>query len=193
MDALDPAMTALVVVDLQRFAVAWDTCPLDGRAVLRNVLEIAGASREAGAVVTLVEVGGASGRPRPDVIADQPMPTFDISAEDFAWPEELGPAADDLVVAKSRWGAFFDTDLEERLLERGITTLIIAGIATNYGVESTARQANERGFQLVIVSDATAAFTADEHTWPLEHTLARISRVRTTAEVVAALRAGSGV
>jgi len=71
--------------------------------------------------------------------------------------------AADLVVVKHTVGGFQDTELDARLRERGVTTLVLAGIATNMGVESTARAAADLGYGLVFARDGMAALTAPEH------------------------------
>jgi nicotinamidase-related amidase len=68
----------------------------------------------------------------------------------------LGKRDGDIEVTKRQWGAFYGTDLELQLRRRGIDTIILCGISTNIGVESTARNAWELGFNLVIAEDAVA-------------------------------------
>ena len=95
--------------------------------------------------------------------------------------------------ALSRWGAFYGTELDLQLRRRGIDTILLAGISTNVGVESTARDAYERGYEQVFVEDAMAARNPDEHAHTVRTLFARIGRVRSTAEVLAALEAATGV
>ena len=81
------------------------------------------------------------------------------------WAEivpELGPEPGDLVITKRQWGAFYGTELDLQLRRRGIDTILLTGIATNIGVESTARDAYERGYRQVFVEDAMAAMGPDE-------------------------------
>ena len=89
--------------------------------------------------------------------------------------------------ALSQWGAFYGTELDLQLRRRGIDTILLAGISTNVGVESTARDAYERGYEQVFVEDAMAARSPDEHLHTIRTVFARIGRVRLTAEVLAAL------
>ena len=89
--------------------------------------------------------------------------------------------------ALSQWGAFYGTELDLQLRRRGIDTILLAGISTNVGVESTARDAYERGYEQVFVEDAMAARSPDEHAHTIRTVFARIGRVRFTAEVLAAL------
>ncbi|MGV9248235.1 isochorismatase family protein [Streptomyces sp. NPDC003710] len=144
---LDPTRTALVLVDLMERIVALPLEPRKGTEVLLTAEELARTFRSAGAPVVLLRVE------RPSV-AEQP-PGSSLAA---------GLLRDgDLEVVKGTVGGFQGTRLDERLRERGITTLVFGGIATNLGVESTARAAADLGYALVFVEDAMTAFTAAEH------------------------------
>ena len=112
------------------------------------------------------------------------------------WSElipELNRQPNDLVILKRQWGAFYGTDLELQLRRRGLSTIILCGIATAFGVESTARDAYERGFEQVFAEDAMTSRTAESHTNAIANIFPRIGRVRSTAEIVAALRAGKSI
>jgi nicotinamidase-related amidase len=186
--AIDRSNTALVLVDLQNFVVGLPTVPHDGRAVLRNCVALAESCRAAGILVILVRVdSGLNNALLLKPLADIPMPSFDFppGAHDLA--PEIGPKSGDVVVTKHNWGAFHETDLDTQLRRRGLRTLIVAGLTTNYGIESTVRQAHERGYTQILVSDAMAAFSLVEHEHPFNTIFPRIARLRTTGEVVAAL------
>jgi nicotinamidase-related amidase len=110
------------------------------------------------------------------------------------WAElvpELGTEQGDLVITKRQWAAFYGTELDLQLRRRGIDTILLAGISTNVGVESTARDAYERGYEQVFLEDAMAARNPDEHAHTIRAVFARIGRLRSTAEVLAALEAGT--
>jgi nicotinamidase-related amidase len=93
----------------------------------------------------------------------------------------------DVQIQKRQWGAVYGTDLELQLRRRGIDTVILCGISTNFGVESTARDLWERGFSLVFAEDAMASRQADMHRFPVTAIFPRMGRVRSTAEILAAL------
>jgi nicotinamidase-related amidase len=106
------------------------------------------------------------------------------------WAEivpEMGPKQGDFVITKRQWGAFYGTDLDLQLRRRGLTAIVLCGIATEVGVESTARDAYERGYQQVFVRDAMAGLNAESHANAIERIFPRIGRVRGTKEIIAAL------
>ncbi|HTP49176.1 MAG TPA: hydrolase [Anaeromyxobacteraceae bacterium] len=189
---LRAADCALVVVDLQKGILAVPTEPRPSEEVVQNAARLAGAVRAGGGLVVLVRVAlspdGKDGL-RPQLDPGAPVPS---AARGPDWAElapELAGHAQDHCVTKRQWGAFYGTDLELQLRRRSLGTIVLCGIATSFGVESTARDAYERGYQQVFVEDAMASRSAAEH----EHTVARIfprmGRVRSTAEVLAALGA----
>jgi nicotinamidase-related amidase len=181
---LDPATTALVLVDLQNFAARHPVEPFSGEVVVANAAKLANACRAVGSSVILIQ---AAARRTEAVPFDQGFPTMQFPADGKEFPDALKPRDGDQVVTKHTWGAFHGTDLNLRLRTRGIRTLILGGITTNYGVESTARAASERGYRLVLAADAMSAFSAREHANAMEFTFPRIGQVRDTATIVAAL------
>ena len=91
------------------------------------------------------------------------------------------------MITKRQWGAFYGTDLDLQLRRRGRTTIVLCGIATCFGVESTARGAYEHGYEQIFAEDAMAALTAAEHEHAITRVLPRIGRIRTTAQILADL------
>ena len=91
-------------------------------------------------------------------------------------------APGDLVVVKRQWGAFYGTDLDFQLRRRGVDTIVLGGVATNIGVESTARQAWELGFAVVVAEDLCATHSADMHAFAVEKIFPRLSRVVASAD-----------
>ncbi|MDX3577078.1 MULTISPECIES: isochorismatase family protein [unclassified Streptomyces] len=165
--ALDPARTALVLVDLMDRIVALPLAPRKGTEVLLTAQELADSFRSAGALVALVRVE------RPGV-AEQPSGSQLVQ----------GLAREgDVEIVKRTIGAFQGTGLDDRLRERGVTTLVFAGIATNLGVESTARAAGDLGYDLVFVEDAMAALTGPEHEASVKLDFPRLGTVVRAADV----------
>jgi nicotinamidase-related amidase len=93
----------------------------------------------------------------------------------------------DVRITKRQWGAFYGTDLDLQLRRRGIRTLAMSGIATNFGVESTARAAFDRGYELVFVEDAMTSLAAEPHAFTVKELFPRMGRVRSTGEFLAAV------
>ncbi len=185
---LTPGRTALVVIDLQRGIVDAPAAPHPANEVVMHAASMAAALRAAGGTVFLVHVtpsadGGDALRPMADTPAWRPGPRPENWAEILP---ELGPEPGDLVITKRQWGAFYGTELDLQLRRRGIDTILLAGISTNIGVESTARDAYERGYEQVFVEDAMAARNPEEHSNAIR-LFSRIGRVRLTAQVLSAL------
>ncbi len=187
---LDPKTTALVLIDLQHGIVSMNVFPQPSGEVVERAKRLAQAFRTAGAPVVLVTAGSS-----PDG-KDALAPTLDATppaapARPANWStvvDELGAQPTDLKIMKRQWGAFYGTDLDLQLRRRGIRTIVLAGLSTNVGVESTARDAFEHGYDQVFVTDAMASPSAEAHAATLKFTFPRIGRQRTTDEVVGALK-----
>ncbi len=187
---LDPATTALVLIDLQRGIAAMQTAPHAAGDVIARAAQLARRFRDVGATVVLVRVDpGPRWELFPRVTADvpRPMPTGALPADWTSLVPELGPEPGDVVVTKHQPGAFFGTDLDLQLRRRGIRTIVLGGISTNIGVEATARVAFESGYEQVFVEDAMAAREEDLHTHAVTRFFPTIGRVRSTADVLTAL------
>jgi nicotinamidase-related amidase len=190
---LEPGSTALVIVDLQNFTLAMSTVPIAAADVLANAVRLADACREAGIPVVLVRVGhGANKMPHPSPAIDAGFPGFKMGepAKEIAPP--LGPRSGDIIVDKYNWGAFHGTNLDSHLRRRNIRTLIMTGLVTNIGVDTTMREAQAHGYDQVLVSDAVAAMSLEEHDYTLKYVAPRLSRVRTTEQVLAAIGSAGG-
>ena len=187
---LEAASTALVIVDLQNFTVGMATVPFSGREVLANAVRLADACRKAAIPVVLVRVGygGFAAAPTLNPPVDEPFSGFDLPEGATEIAAELGPVPGDIIVDKYNWGAFYGTNLDIQLRRRNIKTLIVGGLVTHIGVDTTMRQAQERGYAQVLASDAVASFTRDEHDIVIQKIAPRMARVRTTDEILGALR-----
>ena len=182
---LDPAKTALVAVDLQKGVMGISTVPHSSAEVVRKSGVLAKHFREKGALVVYVRIDMSDFLQLP-----VDLPPRDPNAPPPAASElvpETGFQSGDLIITKRDWGAFAGTELEQALKKRGIDTIVLTGVATNVGVESTARQGTGLGFAFVIVEDACGARDAEDHRLAFERTFPRLARVRKTDEVIAAL------
>ena len=178
MPAFDPAATALVLIDLQNGIVATDTAPRPSSQVVSAAKDLAARFRERRAPVVLVHVGWRNDDERPSQAADKPMaiPPGGTPAEWMTLVDGLEQDGD-IVVLKHHWGAFTGTDLDLQLRRRGVTTVVVAGIATNMGVESTVRSAWELSYDVVVVEDVCASRSAEMHAFAIDNIFPSIARV----------------
>lgn len=184
--SLDPRKTALVAIDLQNMLMGLSTAPYPVAEVVAKNRQIADALRPRGGLIVWVrvDINDFLQLPvdQPSRLASQQMP-----------PElsEIVPAAGvqetDLVITKRHWGAFAGTSLEEQLKLRGVDTVMLTGISTNAGVESTLRQGTGLGFAFIAVEDACSGQDAEEHRFAFEHIFPRLARVRNVDEVLKAI------
>jgi|ERR1700722_5070017 nicotinamidase-related amidase len=184
---LDPKKTALVLIDLQNGIVAMPTVPYPAAEVMAKSRLLAQTFRAKGAAVVYVRVdmANAVNLPVDSPMRDPNAPPPPASASELS--PDSGFHSGDLLITKRHWGAFAGTNLEQELKQRGIDTVVLGGISTNAGVESTARQGTGLGFAFVIVEDACAARDAEAHRYAFEKIFHRLARVRKTDEVIAAL------
>ncbi|HEX4575396.1 MAG TPA: hydrolase [Gemmatimonadales bacterium] len=190
---LDVRHTALVLIDLQRAILERPVAPNTAKDVLARAVRLAASFRARAAAVALVRVSYSSAGT--DVLGqrrDLPAPAM---ARERGWDElapELGRDERDILITKHQWGAFYGTALDLQLRRREVRTIVLGGIATNFGVESTARDAFERNYELVFVEDAMAGLTAEAHAFACQTIFPRIGRVRSTQEVCDALTNAAG-
>ncbi|HEY0178220.1 MAG TPA: hydrolase [Dokdonella sp.] len=182
---LDPATSALVLVDLQKGILALPLAPYGGDAVFAAGRTLSERFRAAGAPVVRVRVDFAADfadAPSNRVDAPTQRPAGGFGADFAAFPDDP-PALGDLVVTKRHWGAFHGTELDLQLRRRGVRTIVLGGIATNIGVESTARSAHEHGYDVVVVEDATTGASDEMHAFAFRHIFPRLARVAKTADL----------
>ena len=178
---------ALILIDLQKGVVSLPTAH-PAQEVVKNASALAEAFRRARSPVVLANVtGGAPGRTeqQPPGGAQRPV----------GWTElvtELNQQPQDHTVTKQTWGAFTRTDLEQYLRKLGVTQVVIAGIATSIGVESTARQAFEFGFNVTLAIDAMTDVKAEAHENSVTRIFPRLGETGTTQELIALLERTRG-
>ena len=178
---LDPH-TALITIDLQKGIVATPTAH-PSAVVIQNSAALAAAFRRAERPVVLVNVtGGAPGR------VEQPRPFGDRPPDWADLVPELDRQPTDHTVTKRTWGAFTNTDLAAYLQSRSVTQIVLAGISTSIGVESTARQAFELGFNVTLAIDAMTDRSLEAHTNSITRIFPRLGETGTTQEIIALLR-----
>jgi nicotinamidase-related amidase len=171
----NPTRTAAVLIDLMPRIIERPLAPYDGPTVLAHATALAAAVRSAGGLVVTVRVD------RPG-LADQPP------GSGFA--PESAPQDGDLAIVKHTIGAFHETGLDAALRARKIDTLLLTGIATNFGVEGTGRAADEHGYRVIYVEDAMTGLDGHAHKFAVEYMFPRLGDVARTDELLAELKAG---
>jgi nicotinamidase-related amidase len=178
---IDPD-TALIVVDLQAGLAGLPTVhPFDD--VVAHAAALAGAFRARKLPVVLVNVaGGVAGRTERSRGGPREFPE--------GWTDLL-PALNrqpaDKVVTKFSWGAFHRTDLAEYLSGLGVTQVVVAGVSTSSGVESTARQAYEHGLHVTLATDAMTDLDPAAHDNSVGRIFPKLGETGTTGEILALL------
>lgn len=183
---LDSPKTALVAIDLQNAIVGLSTAPYPVTEVVQKNRQIADQLRVGGGLVVWVRVDLKDFLELP---VDEP-PSFAFKQLPEAASEIAASAGfhdGDLLITKRQWGAFAGTALAEELRTRKIDTVLLTGVSTNAGVESTLRQGTGLGFGFVVVEDACSGQDAEDHRYAVQKIFPRLARVRTAEEVLKAL------
>jgi nicotinamidase-related amidase len=182
---IDPRISALVLIDLQKGILANALTPITGQNLLVRGQALAERFRAAKATVVLVNVGFSSDggdmlRPPVDEAPQVPPGGFPAGWNEF--PSGLMQSGD-LQITKRQWGAFYGTELDLQLRRRHIRTIVLGGVSTQIGVESTARQAYEHGYELLIVKDATTSSVAEGHDMSMKHIMPRLGRIVQSSDI----------
>ena len=182
MISIDPKTTALVLIDLQNGIISGTYAPRSGAEVLETCRAVAVQFRQAGAPVVLVNVAWAAdfGDALPQKVDQPPQRPERGLPKDWSSLARGLARTGDIRVTKRQWGAFHGTELDLQLRRRGIETIVLGGLVTNFGVESTARQAWERGYETILLKDACSAPSAELHDLAFRYIFPRIGRVTTS-------------
>ncbi|AWI04678.1 hydrolase [Clostridium drakei] len=182
--------SALVLIDLQNgiTAMGVSTSPYTSEEVIQNASKLVNAFSEKGAFIVLVRVSTMDGK-------DMVKPKTDLKATGMKYSEgwdnlipEIATTKNAHIVTKRQWGAFYGTDLDLQLRRRGIDTIVLGGVSTNIGVDTTAREAYQHGYNQIFVEDAMTAVTKEEHDYVCKYIFPRIGKIRTTKEIVSSLK-----
>lgn len=162
----------MVLIDLMPRIIALETAPLTGAEVLERCVALAEATRSVGGLVVHVRVE---------------RPGVDVQPEGSELAPQLAPQPRDVEIVKQTIGAFHQTGLDETLRKHEISTVVLAGIATNFGVESTGRAADDHGYQTVYVTDAMTGLDGEAHEFAVSYVFPFFGTTCTGTEYVAAL------
>ena len=188
---LNPEKTALVVIDLQNGVVKnGKHSPYTGKQVVENASRLAEVFDEKGAFVVLVRVSTHDGKDifRPKTDLNMPPVQFDEGWDKHV--PELAHHTGAYIINKRQMGAFFGTDLDLQLRRRGIDTIVLCGISTAFGVDTTAREANQYGYHQIFVEDAMTAATEEQHIYVCKNIFPRMGKIRSTEQVLSSLQSG---
>ena len=175
---VDPKTTALVLIDIQEGIAGYPLTPFTGEELASQGKALAEQFRAAGAPVVLVNVnwapdfGDALMQP-----VDQPMHSEGGLPANFATLAPGLAKEGDILITKHQWGAFTGTELDLQLRRRGIKTVVIGGVATNMGVESTARHAYELNYAVIIARQATTGMDNELHEMAMSRVFPMFTRV----------------
>ena len=172
--------SALVVIDLQKGIVGLP-CAHPADEIVGRAARLASAFRGRGLPVVLVNVAGrAPGRTEVQF-------NFTPPADWTELVPELDHQPSDYTVTKQQIGAFYGTALEQILRRHGVTQVVLAGVATSSGVEATARNAYDHGYNVTLVVDAMTDLSADAHRHSVETIFPRLGETATTDDVIRSL------
>ncbi|HEX4340775.1 MAG TPA: isochorismatase family protein [Polyangiaceae bacterium] len=182
--ALDPR-TALVVIDLQNGLSRFPTLrPFP--EVVANTVKLAQAFRRAELPVVLVSVGfSADGGDRLVTRTEAPPRVIPTTPEFAKIVPELGPEPGDIVITKRQPSAFYGTELELQLRRRRITGIVLAGVASSIGVDSTARAAFERAYNITFATDAITDVDPFAEEYALTRSFPRLGELDSTDAILA--------
>lgn len=187
MSLYDPKTTALISIDLQGFIISRPVAPHSAQQVIENTAAIAKSLKAAGGTTVFVTIGfsadyaDAVNQPTDEPIA---FPQGGLPAEALREPPEIAALTPDVRITKHQWSAFYGSELDLQLRRRGIRTVILTGIATNFGVEATIRDAFAHNYAVIAAEDAMTTFTAEMHAFACERIFPRLSRIRKTADIL---------
>jgi len=180
--------TALVVIDLQMGIVNRELTPFTTEEVIQKASRLINAFTEKGAFVVLVKVSSLDGK-------DMLKPNLDLKIRSTQRPQGWDSFVPELiniknahVITKRQWGAFYGTDLDLQLRRRGIDTIVLCGVSTSIGVDTTAREAFQHGYNQFFAQDAMTASIKEEHEYVCKYIFPKIGKLRTTEEIVLSLK-----
>jgi nicotinamidase-related amidase len=187
---LIPATTALVLIDLQKGVVARPLVPRSAAEIVELSAVLARQFTKLGGTVVRVHVafaGNFADRLTQPVDAPMLAPPGGFPPDFSEFATEIAALDAHVVITKRQWGAFHGTELDLQLRRRGITTIVLGGVATNFGVETTAIEAWQHNYAVVIAEDLCATMSDEMHKFSIEKMLPRVARIRSTSEIMAAL------
>lgn len=189
---LDPARTAILVMDVQNDIVSLLPGEAERQQLLTSIRKVIDAGRRARATVIYIVVHFREGypeiSPRNRRLSDLPGSGRLVAGTPGARVHPaIAPQPGELVIAKKRVNSFYGTELPVVLSARNIDTLVLMGIATNFVVEGTARHAADADYNVIVVADGCTAWRRENHDFTIKYILPSLAIVTSSDEVVKAL------
>lgn len=179
--------TALVLIDLQNGIIGRNSLPHTPEAIIESSRDLVQNFVTKGGFVVLVRVSTLDGK-------DMLSPVTDMEQNNMAYPEgwdlivpEIAGIDGTYTMTKRQWGAFHGTDLDLQLRRRGIDTIVLGGVSTGIGVDTTAREAFQLGYNQIFVEDVMGAATKEMHAYTCQTIFPRLGKIRSSAEVISYL------
>jgi nicotinamidase-related amidase len=185
--------TALILIDLQNGIVALPLVHSVDEVIAKSA-ELLAAFRAKNLPVVIVNVNPLGAKwtqartevvsaPKGEAAIEQARAAMEQSGFLNIVPQ-IETRPDDILITKTTWGAFYGTDLDEQLKRRGVTGIVLAGVATSIGVEGTARQASEKGYNITFAKDAMTDLYISGHEHSLTTIFPKIGEIDDTATIV---------
>lgn len=188
LDALNLKKTALVMIDLQKgIALNPHLAPYSSQEVLEKNQRLVNHLQDTEALIVCVHVENYGPERLQALTENGPLSQGELPDDfsHFILPIAQDKATKNVIhVKKHNWGAFYGTDLDVQLRRRGIDTILLTGVATSVGCDTTAREAYQADYQVIAVEDAMTDFNGDLHHAIIKHIFGRLGLVRKTEEVV---------
>ena len=175
------------------FAFSGTAAQVEKHNCLEKTAAVIQASRKAGIQVVYVNIEFRPGFPElkkptyPLIESIQERNAFLRGSWDAGIPEELEPGPEDIIVINFDSSAFSHTDLDGILRAKGVTRLFLAGIATNWVVESTTRYGAELGYDVTVLADCCQGFSDELHDFAIEQTLPYYATIGGSSDFIASL------
>lgn len=188
---LDAQTTALLLIDPQNWTLGMPIQPYPRHELVQRAVALMRALRSAGGTIILTRAAFSDGYVdmiRTPVDVELKVPEGGIPAVSLAFDDAIEETGYDIAINKRQWSAFYGTELDLQLRRRNIATVLIGGVMTNFGIESTARDAWQHNYSTIVVEDLCSSLADDMHRFSVEKILPRVARVRSLNTVLANLQ-----
>jgi len=179
--------TALITIDLQKFILSMPLAPHSADELVTAAINLAQTVKNGGGILIRVVTDFSkdlADLPQSEVDSPFRLPPTGMPIDSTEIPLRLMAITPDVIIFKHQWSAFYGTDLDLQLRRRGIDKIILAGVATNFGVESTARDAWQHHYKVVIASEAVSSFSPELHDFAIKNILPRVSKIKSVTEIL---------